>query len=82
MAEEGFIAAPGEQSHCPICQSDDVTGDFVEIEGPFARQWCMCNGCESIWQDRYVYEGYVLRDPARKQVDEDADYDRQVGEEL
>ena len=55
--ERNSAAKPLERSHCPKCGHDDPTGEFVSIEGSYARQECTCTECETRWNDWYTYGG-------------------------
>jgi len=39
---------------CPICQSPQVEGGYVEIEGPYAYQQVTCLTCQASWGEEYV----------------------------
>ncbi|MGX1201106.1 hypothetical protein [Marinobacter sp. MBR-105] len=38
---------------CPACQSTDIVGDSVEINGNLAHQGVNCNECGAVWCDEY-----------------------------
>ena len=41
-------------SHCPYCQSDNITGKGVEVDADTANQEVYCADCEQSWRDLYV----------------------------
>lgn len=47
-------------SHCPVCGSDEIEGDSVDISGRQAGQECRCLVCEAEWEDLYELYGYRL----------------------
>ena len=51
---------------CPICGSEDITGESINIEGSEAFQEITCNDCEAFWVDRYVLAGYQELKPGGK----------------
>jgi len=38
---------------CPHCQSDQIGGGFVEVDGDTACQIVGCNDCDKQWYDIY-----------------------------
>jgi hypothetical protein len=41
-------------SRCPFCQSEDIAGDFVQVDGRYCWQSVTCNQCEENWRDVYA----------------------------
>lgn len=48
---------PGDQ--CPYCNSQHVSGGFVEVQGPCAFQDCECAECDRSWTTQYVVDGFI-----------------------
>lgn len=44
---------------CPYCDSDEIEGDSVEIDGNAAYQQMSCKACERYWKDFYVLAYYL-----------------------
>ena len=42
-------------STCPECGSEEITGGEVVIESGEASQKCFCNACESSWFNVYKF---------------------------
>lgn len=49
---------------CPYCESSNIEGDFVEIDGLMAVQTVRCRHCDRTWTDVYRLVGYVGDDDA------------------
>lgn len=47
-----YLAADG--TACPYCESPDIEGGPVEIEGGSAWQQCHCLDCNATWNDVYT----------------------------
>lgn len=45
-------------NHCPFCDTDQLEGDGVEIDGRNAYQEIRCLKCDKSWTDYYVLIGY------------------------
>lgn len=45
---------------CPICGSQFVTGQGVEIEPEHARQVCTCDECDATRECEYTLSGIYL----------------------
>ena len=45
-------------SHCPFCDSDQIEGGFLEMDGSSAWQPVVCNDCGKGWNDIYNLVGY------------------------
>ena len=43
---------------CPRCDSGDLKGHSVEVEGDMAFQDITCLACGFVYYDKYVLEGY------------------------
>ena len=39
---------------CPVCDSDEIEGYSISVEGPECHQQVQCLNCESEWLDLYV----------------------------
>ena len=54
-----------DHSGCPYpdCESEWITGGFVEINGNSAHQECCCHDCGRSWNDIYTLTGVELNDP-------------------
>lgn len=44
-------------TRCPICSSEDINGDRVEIDGNGAWQKVSCVDCGAVWEDLYQLMG-------------------------
>ncbi len=42
---------------CPYCNSEDISGGFVEIDTYGAWQPITCNACNKSWRDLYKLIG-------------------------
>jgi transcription elongation factor Elf1 len=40
---------------CPFCESSDIVGGSVEIDGAVAWQEVSCSECGEVWQDVYKF---------------------------
>ena len=38
-------------SHCPFCESTDITSGPIQADGPVAWAEAECEGCGASWQD-------------------------------
>lgn len=47
---EEYLKNPG---HCPFCNSYQIEGESVEIDGAEAWQEVSCQACEASWTDTY-----------------------------
>ena len=45
--------------HCPYCDSDNIEGGQVDVEGNRAFQAVRCLACDRHWEDEYVLSGIV-----------------------
>lgn len=42
---------------CPYCNSDDISGDSVEVDIGSASQEMFCHDCNATWNDLYTLSG-------------------------
>lgn len=49
---------------CPVCQSENLSGTEVEIEGHLAFQEVMCLDCNAGWNDVYKLDSYSALEEA------------------
>jgi len=49
-----------ESSLCPRCNSCEIVGHSVDIEGGSASQRVGCNECDAVWYDVYQLIGYQV----------------------
>ena len=42
--------------HCPTCDSTNIEGDSVDIDGSGAMQDVYCTECGTSWTDIYTFE--------------------------
>lgn len=54
--DKEYLEAP---NHCPFCDSDQVTGDAVEVQHLHAYQPVSCLDCGKTWEDVYQLTHYV-----------------------
>lgn len=47
----------GEGCNCPFCDSDELEGGSINIEGNNAYQGMFCHSCNAGWDDVYVLSG-------------------------
>lgn len=47
-------------TRCPACDSFDIEGQSVEVDGSAVYQEVDCHTCGVTWQDRYVLAAYLL----------------------
>lgn len=45
---------------CLICESEDIEGSSVDINGNGASQRCHCNECDASWHDMYKLDDVQL----------------------
>lgn len=50
-----YLTNPGK---CPYCQSTDITGDSIEVDGDGASQHISCSHCHEQWIDTYELTGF------------------------
>lgn len=53
MTPEQKTAYLKDPSVCPYCQSPNIDGEGVQIEGSQAIQEVACNDCYNEWEDSY-----------------------------
>ena len=47
-----------EGVRCPVCNTDDIEGESVDVTGSGAFQAIRCLNCDARWQDIYRLEGF------------------------
>ena len=47
---------------CPCCNSDQIEGGPVQIDGPSAWQSISCNDCGARWADIYTLSSYEIEE--------------------
>ena len=57
LTDAEYVATLG--TCCPVCQSTNVEGGPVEIDGGFASQEIWCKTCGASWNDTYTLTGYT-----------------------
>ena len=55
-----YVAALG--TNCPVCQSTQLEGSSVDIDGGTASQEIWCKTCGASWNDTYTRTGYTNLD--------------------
>lgn len=45
-------------THCPFCDSEEITGAEVNIDAGTATQEVSCGNCDEYWHDLYRLEGF------------------------
>ena len=69
ISQEAYKEAIGTK--CPLCESEDITGDSIEVHGNLCYQGISCSKCSASWTDRYVLDGYLdVLDPDGKDMHE------------
>lgn len=43
---------------CPVCQSEDISGEHIEVDAGGAWQEINCGNCGATWNDVYKLVGY------------------------
>lgn len=56
MTQEEYVE--DEAGKCPVCKSNQIEGDQIDISGKTAYQPCGCNECGAAWMSEYVLTGY------------------------
>lgn len=46
-------------THCPFCDSEEITGGEVNIDAGTATQEVGCDNCNQEWKDLYRLEGFI-----------------------
>lgn len=44
---------------CPRCQSSDITGDSIDVDGETVTQSVCCSTCDFEWIDSYRLESFL-----------------------
>jgi hypothetical protein len=59
--EETYIKA-NKGNKCPnqACQSTDIDGGAVNIDGIYASQEVSCNNCNATWEDTYTLSDFKI----------------------
>jgi hypothetical protein len=52
----------GGDGKCPKCESINITGGHVEIDGDEAVQGVLCGDCEFEWEDVYILSEIRITD--------------------
>ncbi|MGR5347467.1 hypothetical protein [Vibrio mediterranei] len=55
--KQQYLDKDGAANLCPVCQSAEIEGKSVDIEGKTAVQQCFCHDCEATWEDTYQLSG-------------------------
>jgi len=45
--------------HCPNCDSAEIEGGNIEVDGQCAWQPVTCNECNSTWNDTFQLTGFA-----------------------
>lgn len=45
-------------THCPFCDSEEITGNEINIDAGTATQEISCSNCDKEWNDLYTLSGY------------------------
>lgn len=53
-----------EAGCCPRCDSDQIEGGSIDVEGPVAWQRISCTACGLDYQDTYTLSGYLVQNGA------------------
>lgn len=51
-----------DPNHCPICNSDYIHGDEVNVDANTAYQEITCDNCEAYWFDCYTMTDIELQE--------------------
>ena len=60
LAGAEYVAKLG--TNCPVCQSTQLEGSSVDIDGGAASQEIRCKTCGASWNDIYTLTGYTNLD--------------------
>ena len=60
LTEAEYVATLG--TNCPVCQSTQLEGSSVDIDGGGASQDIYCKTCGASWTDTYTRTGYTNLD--------------------
>ena len=55
---------PDRPSQCPMCASDNITGDSLTVEDGGCSQRISCDDCGGRWRDVYELRGFVNPEPS------------------
>lgn len=64
MSNKEYVSKKG--GICPVCGSDQVEGDDIDITGDCAFQDMGCIDCDAEWRDEYKLVGYMLYERTEK----------------
>lgn len=59
-AKSHYLSAASTPNLCPQCDSDQIVGKVVEIEGKEAHQPCYCDDCNTEWTDTYTLSDVTI----------------------
>ena len=57
LTDAEYVAKLG--TRCPVCQSTQLEGGSVNIDGGVASQDIWCKTCGASWNDTYTLTGYT-----------------------
>ena len=57
LTDAEYVATLG--TNCPVCQSTELEGSSVDIDGGVASQEIWCKTCGASWNDTYTLTGYT-----------------------
>ena len=57
LTDAEYVATLG--TRCPVCQSTELEGSSVDIDGGDASQEIWCRTCGARWIDTYALTGYT-----------------------
>ena len=60
LTDAEYVATLG--TNCPVCQSTQLEGSSVDIDGGGASQDIYCKTCGASWTDTYTRTGYTNLD--------------------
>jgi hypothetical protein len=58
LTEKRYVEILG--TCCPRCESDQIEGSNIQIDGGNAYQPIYCPDCDFVWDDVYELRGIVL----------------------
>ena len=64
LTDTEYVAMLG--TNCPVCQSTQLEGSSVDIDGGVASQKIWCKTCGASWNDTYTLTGYTNLDTNTK----------------
>ena len=63
LTDAEYVAKLG--TNCPVCQSTQLGGSSVDIDGGVASQDVYCKTCGASWNDTYTLTGYTNLDTSK-----------------